>query len=436
MKKIKIMLSFLILMLCFSFLAPIGVVFAEETEKPKEKIYVSLGDSISKGYAINLKELLDSGETTTNNLITGEENDYSFIENCYAYKLNGYLKQYHAYNKGYNFAHSGDTCQDLINFISSFYDNVNDVCKNPNDMNSKFNTLTNLEVYNILSNAQTISVCIGANNILSEATDIIMNYLGLQNTTPRTYREVESILEDKVEQEFVPQFQKLLLLINSLNSKAEVYFTTIYNPYAVLQANEDLMNYLSSDDGYMLQQTLKASFGYDLQYFTQDRLLDLAFLSKIAIEGVQSTSDSSTGKRFIGLNGVIKDEIDRSRANDDANFYVVDSYSKFDEKKGPNNEYHNYVNESLDSLTEQKLTNIMLNSNLENSIVMYMDPHPTNLGHNLIFETFKSSQIGTRYYQESNVNKTLVVILGLTGFVLISVLSSVIAIKITKKKVC
>lgn len=433
MKKIKIMLSFLILMLCFSFLSPIGVVFAEETEKPKEKIYVSLGDSISKGYAINLKELLDSGETTTNNLITGEENDYSFIENCYAYKIDGYLKQYHAYNKGYNFAHSGDTCQDLINFISSFYDNVNDVCKKPNDMNSKFNALTNLEVYNILSNAQTISVCIGANNILSEATDIIMNYLGLQNTTPRTYREVESILEDKVEQEFVPQFQKLLLLINSLNSKAEVYFTTIYNPYAVLQANEDLMNYLSSDDGYMLQQTLKASYGYDLQYFTQDRLTDIAYLSEIVIEG---TASDSTGKVFLGLNGVIKDEIDKSRANDDANFYVVDSCSKFNDKKYPSNEYHNYVNESLDSLTMQKLTNIMLNSNLENSIVMYMDPHPTNLGHNLIFETFKSSQIGTRYYQESNVNKTLVVILGLTGFVLISVLSSVIAIKITKKKVC
>ena len=433
MKKIKIMLSFLILMLCFSFLAPIGVVFAEETEKPKEKIYVSLGDSISKGYAINLKELLDSGETTTNNLITGEENDYSFIENCYAYKLNGYLKQYYGYNKGYNFAHNGDNCQDLINFISSFYDNVNEVCKNPNGMNSKFNTLTNLEVYNILSNAQTISVCIGANNILSEATDIITNYLGFQkNTTPMSYQQVEALLRDKVESDFEPQFQKLLLLINSLNSKAEVYFTTIYNPYAILQANEDLMNYLSSNDGYMLQQTLKASFGYDLQYFTQDRLTDIAYLSELAIQG----GFDSTGKVFLGLNGVIKEEINKSKANDNSNFFMVDSYSKFNEKKGPNNEYHNYVNESLDSLTEQKLTNIMLNSNLENSIVMYMDPHPTYLGHNLIFETFKSNQIGTKYYQESNVNKTLVVILGISGFVLVLTLGSVIALKITKNRVC
>lgn len=427
MKKIKIMLSFLILMLCFSFLAPIGVVFAEETEKPKEKIYVSLGDSISKGYAINLKEgFVDESAT----LITGEENDYSFIENCYAYKLNGYLKQYHAYNKGYNFAHNGDDCQDLINFISSFYDNVNEVCKNPNDMNSKFNTLTNLEVYNILSNAQTISVCIGANNILSEATDIITNYLGFQkNTTPRSYQQVEALLRDKVESDFEPQFQKLLLLINSLNSKAEVYFTTIYNPYAILQANADLMNIISDPD---TQSAIKNNYGYDLQYFTQDGLTDIAYLSELAIQG----GFDSTGKVFLGLNGVIKEEINKSKANDNSNFFMVDSYSKFNEKKGPNNEYHNYVNECLDSLTVQKLTNIMLNSNLENSLVMYMDPHPTYLGHNLIFETFKSSQIGTRYYQESNVNKTLVVILGISGFVLVLTLGSVIALKITKNRVC
>lgn len=428
MKKIKIMLTFLVLMLCFSFLAPIGVVFAEETEKPKEKIYVSLGDSIAKGYAINLKDCFDDESVT---LIKGEENDYSFIENCYAYKIDGYLKQYCGYNKGYNFAHSGDTCQDLINFISSFYDNINDVCKNASEMNSKFNTLTNQQVYDILSNATTISVCIGANNILSEATDIITNYLGLQkDTTPRTYSEVETLLKDKVENEFVTEFQKLLLLINSLNSKAEVYFTTIYNPYAILQANEDLMNYLSSSEGLVMQEMIKTSYGYDLQYFTQDRLTDIAYLSEIAIKG------TNEGNRFAGLNGVIKDEVNRSIANDDANFYVVDSCSKFDEKKGPNNAYHNYVNESLDSLTQQKITDIMLNSNLESSLVMYMDPHPTYLGQDLIFETFKSNQIGTKYYQESNVNKTLVVILGVSGVVLVLILGSVIALKKTKNRVC
>ncbi len=428
MKKIKIMLSFLILMLCFSFLAPIGVVFAEETEKPKEKIYVSLGDSISKGYAINLKEGFEDESAT---LITGEENDYSFIENCYAYKLNGYLKQYYGYNKGYNFAHNGDDCQDLINFISSFYDNVNEVCKNPNDMNSKFNTLTNLEVYDILSNAQTISVCIGANNILSEATDIITNYLGFQkDTTPRSYQQVEALLRDKVESDFEPQFQKLLLLINSLNSKAEVYFTTIYNPYAVLQADEDLLNYLSSDE---TQNMIKNMYGYDLQYFTQDRLTDIAYLSELAIQG----GFDSTGRVFLGLNGVIKEEINKSRANDDANFYVVDSYSKFNEKKNPNSEYHNYINECLDKITGETIAVwVMLNIDFTENIVMYMDPHPTYLGHNLIFETFKSNQIGTKYYQESNVNKTLVVILGISGFVLVLTLGSVIALKITKNRVC
>lgn len=432
MKKIKIMLSFLILILCFSFLAPIGVVFAEETEKPKEKIYVSLGDSISKGYAINLKEgFVDESAT----LITGEENDYSFIENCYAYKLNGYLKQYHAYNKGYNFAHNGDNCQDLINFISSFYDNVNEVCKNPNGMNSKFNTLTNLEVYNILSNAQTISVCIGANNILSEAIDIITNYLGFQkNTTPRSYQQVEALLRDKVESDFEPQFQKLLLLINSLNSKAEVYFTTIYNPYAVLQANADLMNIISDPD---TQSEIKNNYGYDLQYFTQDRLTDIAYLSELAIQG----GFDSTGKVFLGLNGVIKEEINKSKANDNSNFFMVDSYSKFNEKKGPSNEYHNYVNECLDSLDGTAFMGIMYSvamgsATINNAVSLYMDPHPTYLGHNLIFETFKSSQIGTRYYQESNVNKTLVVILGISGFVLVLTLGSVIALKITKNRVC
>lgn len=435
MKKIKIMLSFLILMLCFSFLAPISVVFADETGKVKDKIYVSLGDSISKGYAINLKEVLDSGETTTNNLITGEDNDYSFIENCYAYKINGYLKQYHGYNKGYNFAHNGDDCQDLINFISSFYDNVNDVCKSPNDMNSKFNTLTNLEVYDILSNAQTISVCIGANNILSEATDIITNYLGLQkDATPRSYQQVEALLRDKVESDFEPQFQKLLLLINSLNSKAEVYFTTIYNPYAVLQANADLMNIISDPD---TQNEIKNNYGYDLQYFTQDRLTDIAYLSELAIQG----GFDSTGKVFLGLNGVIKEEINKSKANDNSNFFMVDSYSKFNEKKYPSSEYHNYVNECLDNLDATAFMGIMYtvamgSATINSAVSLYMDPHPTYLGHNLIFETFKSSQIGTRYYQESNVNKTLVVILGISGFVLVLALGSLIALKITKNRVC
>lgn len=355
-----------------------SISFAQTSQNSTQKqeiTYIAFGDSIAEGYAINLKTKSDD-ET----LITGGDEDYSFVENSYAKLIKTELEKY--YNTtGYNFSYSGDTCQDLIDYLEEFYDYENNSAKNASANNETYPTLTNGEIYESVSTANIITICIGANNVLSDASKLITGFLGLNNGTQTiTQSDMEEICKDfilgnesKNIKGFKAEFNELLKIFNKLNPNAKIYFTNIYNPFKVLDADSGLLYYAHSISSSL----------------TQENLDIISSTTEIVIGG----GKDSKGEDYTGLNNVIESEINAFNSN---NFILVNSKANFDEKFDNTNAttrkiYNNYVNTRLDEITSVNIFFLM--SNINNITTQYLDPHPTIQGHELIFNAHKARGI-------------------------------------------
>lgn len=372
MKKI-ILGTFFSLIIILGGLMGNSIAFAQTTQTSAQKpdiIYVAFGDSIAEGYAINLKTK-DGGET----LITGADEDYSFVENSYAKLIKNELEK--NYNTtGYNFSYSGDTCQNLIEYLEEFYDYENNSAKNASANNDTYPTLTNGEIYENVANANIITVCIGANNVLSEASDLITGFLGL-NGNQITQSEMEETCKDLILgnesrniKGFKAEFNELLSIFNRLNPNAKIYFTNVYNPYKVLDADSEILQSVSSI----------------FPSLTQENLNIISSTTEIVIGG----GKDSKGEDYTGINNVIESEIENFNSN---NFIVVNSKAGFDQKFDNTSvetrkTYNNYVNTRLDEITSSNI--FSLTSNLSSITSDYLDPHPTIQGHELIFNAHKS----------------------------------------------
>lgn len=347
--------------------------------------YVAFGDSIAEGYAINMKTKTDSEE-----LIGGYRKTYVSVDNCYVDLIGKELSK--TYNTSvYNYAYSGDTCQDLINYIGEFYDYDNNVVKNGETVSESYPALTNAQIYNSVKNANIITVCIGANNVLGGAFKLMTGFLGL--TTPEVTRaEMEAQLKIQIlgsEEQNIKglkaEFNELLNILDRLNPNAYIYFTNVYNPYKVLIGDSLLLDGLK---------------GFKPK-FTQENLNIISEVADIAIGG----GVDSTGESFTGINNVIKDAIDSYNENHAGErFKYIQTKEVFDSKYSASNklEYNNYVNTRPEELTFSVVTsdpNIPLTdigSAAEYIGTNYFDPHPTYEGHKLILQAHKS--VGLKAY--------------------------------------
>ena len=346
--------------------------------------YVAFGDSIAEGYAINLKS-----REPDEDLVGGADEDYSFTQGSYGDLIKQELEK--KYNvTGFNFAYSGDTCQDLIDYLNEFYDYELDKAKDGNDANSTYPTLSNQSIYQSVHEANIITICIGANNVLGEAPNLISRFLGL--TEPSiTRQEMESALKDKIlgssEKDIrglTVEFEELLQILNKLNPNAKIYFTNVYNPFKVLDAQESALS---------LCQLLYPKM-------TQENFNIISEITEIVVNGGKDSEDND----FVGVNNVIKEKIDQYNAQNNSNrFIYVDTKASFDEKydstsKETRKEYNNYVNVRLDEITQETISSMVSSGNFDaNKITKeYLDPHPTYQGHELIFSTYKN--VGLEVY--------------------------------------
>ena len=332
--------------------------------------YVAFGDSIAEGYGFNLKTKTDDEP-----LITGSDESYDFVSNCYADLIRQELEKTHNVS-AYNYAYSGDTCQDLLDFIAEFYDVNTKTVKDPTENNATYPSLTNQQVYDSVTNAGTISVCIGANNILGEAFSLIPKFLGIETPTiERT--DIENRLKDKIlgnTEEGIKglksEYSELLETFYLLNPNAYIYFTNVYNPYKVLIA----------DSGFL------SLAGLLYPRFTQANLDVLSEVTEVAIAG----GTDSQGNAFTGINNVICDSITEFKTNNpDCKFSYVDTKPKFDAKYDSTSTeskltYNNYVNTQVDKLT----TDAVMGKDFDVNKISanYFDPHPTAEGHKLILQ--------------------------------------------------
>ena len=337
--------------------------------------YVAFGDSIAEGYAINLKTKTDS-----ESLITGADDSYTNVENCYVDLINKELSKSFSVEM-FNYAYSGDTCQDLLDFLcgdNGFYDYSNNLVKNGENNNQRYTSLTNLQVYQSVKNANIITICIGANNILQKASILIPQFLGISSSTV-TRAEIEQILEKQIlgDQDsnikgFQAEFNQLLSVLNKLNPNAKIYFTDVYNPYKSLILDTSI--------------TSNSLVAMMLPKITQANLDTISDITELAIVG----GTDSSGKNFVGINNVINKSITNfSQSN---NFKFVNSKTLFDAKYDQTNktEYNQNVNTQLENLTMDKINISEILSNPSDALYDYMDPHPTKQGHRLIFDAHKN----------------------------------------------
>ncbi|MDY2696217.1 MAG: InlB B-repeat-containing protein [Eubacteriales bacterium] len=344
--------------------------------------YVAFGDSIAEAYAINMKT-----KSADEPLITGFDSSYDLVENSYVDLINKELSK--TYNTtAYNYAYSGDQCSDLIAYIREFYDDVNETVKDGATANATYPTLTNKQIYNTVKNANIITICIGANNILKEAFDLIGGYLGLNKNPPYELKELEDVLKANILGDssknivgFKAEFDELLTILNKINPNAYIYFTNIYNPYKVLKADSELLS-------------AAKMMGYN--YFTQERLDAVAHLADVAIGG----GEDSAGNDFTSLNDVISQGVTKANEQNDRFVYVNTKQAydaKYDATNLPN--YNNFVNTRLDEMTPNAILNGGYSIfDVEKIGATYLDPHPTYEGHKLIFNAHNSAVL--RVYEK------------------------------------
>lgn len=174
--------------------------------------YISLGDSIAVGHAINADWEKDYGWDAQYGVDGRKEtvivpNSYTdLIRRDLAAKYNGKIT-------AISFARSGDTVADLME------------------------KLTHEAVIKAIKRATLVTICIGANDVLTPAINGIGAYLN-SGAIDDLARDVETNLatlnNDSAPTSYKALFDKLI----AINPKAQYVFTTIYNPYKYLWIEE------------------------------------------------------------------------------------------------------------------------------------------------------------------------------------------------------
>lgn len=384
-KKISIIFT-LITVLLLGWL-PTSFSVAEQNsslvENKQSITYVAFGDSIAEGCAINLKTKTDSEP-----LISGADESFDFVTDSYPDLINKKLKQTYQ-TTAYNFSYSGDTCQDLMDYIGEFYDEQTNTPKSANERNTTYPTLTNQEIFNSVSNANIITVCIGANNVLIKASSLIQRFLGFSSPSI-TQAEIEETLKDyilgnteKNIKGLDSEFGELLNLLNTINPNAKIYFTNLYNPYKVLDADPSLLDL----------PMIKAYF----PKLTQENLDIISKTTEIVIGG----GKDSNGSDYKGINEVIAEKIAFFNEQNSTNrFILVDSKNEFDEKFDNTSvvtrkSYTEYVNAQVDEVTSDKVSSMISSGTLNGGTILYQyfDPHPTVKGHALLYTAHENKGI-------------------------------------------
>ena len=316
--------------LIFSFvIAFCGAMFLRNSndasaETKQSLNYVSLGDSIAAGVGA-------SGYTA----------DGTFPEGSYAKNIKDYLEEKVGSGNlnAVNHAQSGDRSEDLLD------------------------KLKDATIEEDVTNADIITVCIGANDILGPAIANIEDYI--YGTISQA--EMEDIL-DKGIAAFDTNFSTLLDKLTELNSKANIIFTTIYNPYKVFVLPGELAS---------IAQYIGISV---------DNINAMGSITEVYLAGGTNTQ----GEEVKGVNQRLKIKIE-SKNNE--KLHLVDSKTVFDEYDGT---YSDLVHVDASKITFSNFTNFSA----------YADPHPTDAGHELIYNQFKA-RIDTIYATQEKTTYTV-----------------------------
>lgn len=267
-----------------------------------ESRYVSLGDSIAAGQAINSDWEKDYGYSSQ----YGENGNTStaIVTNAYTDLIQKDLISTYSEKKvsAKSFAHSGDTVADLME------------------------KLDHTIVQNTIRKANLVTICIGANDILGAVSnEHLANYItsgSLSGIESEVETNLTKLNTDSDSNSYVSLFNKL----NSINPNAKYIFTTVYNPYKYLWIEESTA---ANDykDGFLgpLVWAIPDSLPFDTANWIRGALLSTSSV-RLLFDRVNGLG-GWVEVRVSRLNQILKSKIDNYP---NANFMLADTKSLFD----------------------------------------------------------------------------------------------------------
>ena len=290
--------------------------------------YVSLGDSIAAGHAINDDWYTNYG--TGSQYGQNGRTETALVPNCYTDLIHRDLT---AKRKGtvntVSFARSGDRVDDLIL------------------------KLDHSKVRNAIAKADYVTLCIGANDVLEPALSHLEDYIDSGDLVG-----IEAIIEQNfaaLSDDSNPNSYKALFdKLSAINPDAKFVFTTVYNPYKYLWLEEgrngffkpllDIIPKMNIDVDKMIEDLFLG--GKDLAYYDFKRWrwvaieldLDVSVLIKeglLLTPPVQMLFDRVNGlcdwaERYVTrLNDLLRSKINAYKAVN-PNFYIADTKAAFD----------------------------------------------------------------------------------------------------------
>lgn len=359
--------------------------------------YVSLGDSIAVGHSINADWEEDYGYHSQ----YGENGNTStvIVPNSYANLTENNMRDIHKGKvvSATSFAHSGDENEDLRD------------------------KLEHEEVQKAIKKAEVVTICIGANTVLSPATKEIPNFIAYGNPA---LLQLDSALESgfallESDASVYGSYRNIMTKLKELNSNpnTKFVFTTVYNPYKYLWLDEctDDNDY---EDGYFAPIfALAPNYEVDIPFVGQmdvrKFLYESAHMPEITDrindpvgDGSYSLGEWVEGK-LARLNGILKQAVAEFG---DSRFMVADTKAVFDSYPDrwmrEDDNYSDLVNVeivkgqtikdldwgqfwnnwSIDSL--DKIVDSIANTIINEVILPDTDPHPEEDGQYALYRSF------------------------------------------------
>lgn len=369
--------------------------------------YVSLGDSIAAGQGIRneehltVSELYDKWQYGYEGLTSTE-----IISGNYTDLLRTKLRGIYGDNSvsTISFARSGDTVADLLKKLS--HENVVEKIKEAN----------------------LVTICIGANDILGSVGDHIDSYISsgdLSGLESDVSHNLSVLNTDSDSNSYI----SLLNRLTEINPNAEYIFTTVYNPYKYLYLEEGSNGFFAP----LLNMIPNTSsvIGFDVAPTIRDGLL-----STSAVQMLFSRVNILSGwvEEYVGrLDQIIKNKVGR-HASSGYNFKVADTKALYDgvPDRPVSAPYHyndlvnvdytrgytvpmmdwgrlwegtsvtdvtsywlalilKHVNVSSFSIDLEGLATELVNDLINKVIIPCIDPHPRTYGQNMLHRSFANA---------------------------------------------
>lgn len=353
-------------------------------KRPPKYNYVSLGDSIAAGHAINADWENDYGTRSQYGEAGGNPSTV-IVEYCYTDLIRGKLEETYGSKRitAVSFAHSGDTVEDLMK------------------------KLEHKEVADAIGKANLVTVCIGANDVLGHVTpDRITNYIlnGDKSAIESGVQNSLAILDNDSDPN---SYLSLLKRLTTINPNATFVFTTVYNPYKYVHLDKSTAG-ADYKDGFLgpLMWSIPDALGSLAPEFRK------MFIESSALSNIYSNVNAMSAivEEFVSsLNDIIRRKI---QGCGNANIILADTKAVFDpvpDRPISAPRHYNdlvnvevtsgYVIEDLDwgqfwgnldwsdvatnigsSSFFEDLVKYVINNVINNVIIPDMDPHPEEYG--------------------------------------------------------